>query len=261
MLGKALFTALALAASALAQQGFDGVTEPINQARVGFTVSGKIDSIWVKEGAFVHKGDTLMNLVNREERLRVRITGITANDSSAVLSARAKLQAYKKDLDATRNLFENSNSVSAEQVWEKQMNHDVAAAELTSAEVERERAKLEHDVAGAELEKRVLTAPFDGEIVSISKNKGESVEALEPVIEIADVRTCRMVANRSGKLKPGQQVSLSLDGRKQVRRKKGTIEFVSPVVDKSSMLRTVKVIFDNTDLAVEPGVTGKILLK
>lgn len=107
MLGKALFTALALAASALAQQGFDGVTEPINQARVGFTVSGKIDSIWVKEGAFVHKGDTLMNLVNREERLRVRITGITANDSSAVLSARAKLQAYKKDLDATRNLFEN----------------------------------------------------------------------------------------------------------------------------------------------------------
>ena len=51
MLGKALFTALALAASALAQQGFDGVTEPINQARVGFTVSGKIDSIWVKEGA------------------------------------------------------------------------------------------------------------------------------------------------------------------------------------------------------------------
>ncbi|SHL90569.1 hypothetical protein SAMN05720487_1482, partial [Fibrobacter sp. UWT2] len=38
-------------------------------------------------------------------------------------------------------------------------------------------------------------------------------------------------------------------------------EFVSPVVDKSSMLRTVKVIFDNTDLAVEPGVTGKILLK
>ncbi len=99
MLGKALFTALALAASALAQQGFDGVTEPINQARVGFTVSGKIDSIWVKEGAFVRKGDTLMNLVNREERLRVRITGITANDSSAVLSARAKLQAYKKDLE------------------------------------------------------------------------------------------------------------------------------------------------------------------
>jgi RND family efflux transporter MFP subunit len=258
MLGKALFTALALAAFALAQQGFDGVTEPINQARVGFTVSGKIDSIWVKEGAFVRKGDTLMNLVNREERLRVRITGITANDSSAVLSARAKLQAYKKDLDATRNLFENSNSVSAEQVWEKQMNHDVAAAELTSAQTERDRAKLEH-------EKRVLTAPFDGEIVSISKNKGESVEGLEPVIEIADVRTCRMVAyvvaNRAGKLKPGQQVSLSLDGRKQVRRKKGKIEFVSPVVDKSSMLRTVKVIFDNTDLAVEPGVTGKILLK
>ena len=262
---KKFVLVLGLAMGAFAQGTFDGVTEPINQARIGFTVSGKIERIWVKEGSFVHKGDTLINLENNEEKIRVRITQIAAQDSSAILSARAKLSAYGKDLEATKKLFETSNSISEEQVWEKQMNYDVAAAEFSSAATERERAKLEHALAGEELSKRYLIAPFDGEIISISKNNDESVEALEPILEIADVRTCRMVAyviaNKASKLKVGQIVKLRLDGRKKSQQKKGRIEFVSPVVDKSSMLRTVKVIFDNANKSIEPGVTGKILLK
>ena len=59
----------------------------------------------------------------------------------------------------------------------------------------------------------------------------------------------------------GQKVKLSLDGASKNRTRNGTIEFVSPVVDKSSLLRTVKIIFDNSDRSVEPGVTGKLYLK
>lgn len=102
-------------------------------------------------------------------------------------------------------------------------------------------------------------------MATISKNNGESVEALAPILEIADVRTCRMVAyiiaDKAGKLKVGQKVSLTLDGRKQSRSKKGKIEFVSPVVDKASMLRTIKIVFDNADKTIEPGVTWKVILK
>ena len=115
------------------------------------------------------------------------------------------------------------------------------------------------------MDKQFLIAPFDGEIVSISKNKSESVEALTPVLEIADVRTCRfttyILANRTTNLKVGQQVKLQLNGGNSAIAKKGEIEFISPLVDKSSMLRTIKIIFDNKDQAVKPGVTGKILLK
>jgi multidrug efflux pump subunit AcrA (membrane-fusion protein) len=70
-----------------------------------------------------------------------------------------------------------------------------------------------------------------------------------------------VIANKAKKLKVGQTVILSLDGYKHKRKKKGKIEFISPIVDKSSMLRTVKVIFNNSDAKIEPGVTGKILLK
>lgn len=260
---RKVFTSFLFAATAYAAT-FDGVTEPIAQAKIGFTVSGKVDSIWVKEGAFVHKGDTLMNLVKTEEELRANITKIAAADTSSVASAKAKMDTYEKDMQVTKKLFETSTSISAEQVWEKEMNYNVTRAEWEAAKVAKVKDSLEHRMARAQLEKLYLIAPFDGEIVAISKNMSESVEALEPVVEIADVRTCRMTSyilvSKASNLKVGQQVSLQLNSGK-IRSKKGNIEFISPVVDKASLLRTVKVVFDNSDKSVEPGVTGKIFVK
>lgn len=254
-----------LSVQGLYAASFDGVTEPIAQAKIGFTVPGKIDSIWVKEGAFVHKGDTLMNLVKTEEEIRVHMTKIIADDYSGLASSKAKMDTYLKDYYAIKKLYESSNSVSEEEVWEKQMNFDISRADWNAAKVTKVKDSLEYSMARAQLSKQYLIAPFDGEIVSIGKNNSESVEALEPIVEIADVRTCRMtayiVANRAHSLKAGQKVKLSLDGASKNRTRNGTIEFVSPVVDKSSLLRTVKIIFDNSDRSVEPGVTGKLYLK
>ena len=112
---------------------FDGITEPIEQAKIGFTIPGKIDSIWVKEGEVVHKGDTLMNLVKTEDELRVQVTKVTAGDISGVVSAKAKMDTYEKDYKAIKKLFETSTSVSAEQVWEKELNYNVAKAEWENA--------------------------------------------------------------------------------------------------------------------------------
>lgn len=259
------FTATILALAGFACATFDGVTEPINQAKIGFTVPGKIDSIWVKEGAFVHKGDTLMNLIKTEEELRVHMTKIIADDYSGLASSKAKMDTYMKDYYAIKKLFETSNSVSQEEVWEKQMNFDISRADWNAAKITKAKDSLEYQMARAQLSKQYLIAPFDGEIVSISKNNSESVEALEPILEIADVRTCRMtayiIANKAHALKVGQKVKLSLDGASKNRTRNGTVEFVSPVVDKSSLLRTIKVIFDNSDRSVEPGVTGRLYFK
>lgn len=254
-----------LSVQSLYAASFDGVTEPINQAKIGFTVPGKIDSIWVKEGALVHKGDTLMNLIKTEEEIRVHMTKIIADDYSGIASSKAKMDTYLNDYYVIKKLYEISNSVSQEDVWEKQMNFDISRADWNAAKVTKAKDTLEYRMAKAQLQKMYLTAPFDGEIVSIKKNNSESVEALEPIVEIADVRTCRMtayiIANKAHGLKVGQKVKLSLDGASKNRTRNGTIEFVSPVVDKSSLLRTIKVIFDNSDRSVEPGVTGRLYLK
>lgn len=260
----AIQIAFVFAATCIFAESFDGVTEPIEQAKVGFTIPGKIEKVWVKEGDSVKKGDTLINLVKTDDELRVRATKITAEDISEIVASKVKMETYEKDLQAIKKLFETSSSVSEEQIWEKELNYNIAKAEWEAAKSKKSKDSLEYQLAQAQLEKQYLIAPFDGEIVFIAKNMGESVEALSPIVEIADVRTCRftayIIANKARKLKVGQQVKLQLNGGNNAQIK-GSIEYVSPVVDKSSMLRTVKVVFDNQNKAIEPGVTGKLLLQ
>ena len=42
---------------------------------------------------------------------------------------------------------------------------------------------------------------------------------------------------------------------------KGKIVFLSPVVDPASGLQKVRVLFDNTEGQVRPGVAGKMLIE
>lgn len=258
-----LFSALCAPAFA-AGRAFDGVTEPIAHAVMGMTVPGRVDSIMVPEGTFVHKGMVILTLNKDEELLQLQMTKLIAENQSDLLSAQIKLDTYKKDYLATKTLFETSKAVSEEDVWKKELDYKTALAEYEKAKMTKEKEKLEYETARVQLEKRILRAPFDGEIVKISKNRSESVEALEPLVEIADVRFCRMIsyiyAPEARTLKTGSVVQLQLDGAKAPRYRKGRVDFISPLVDKASLLRTVKIIFDNTNKPIEPGVTGKVRL-
>lgn len=243
---------------------YEGVTEPIQQAVVGATVSGKIRSIRVAEGRRIRKGDTLVVLEKDEEELNVAITGVVAENRSDILAAQQKRQTFERDYLATRQLFENSNSVSEEQLWEKELAFKTAEADLQNALALNEKAKLEHQMAKVQLSRRYILAPFDGVLVRYHKRIAESVQALEPLVEAVDVGRCRftsyVVADLAQSLRKGQVVTLRLDGSSAPRQRKGTVAYIAPVVDKASMLRVVKVVFDNADGSIEPGVTGRILL-
>ena len=246
-------------------RSFDGVTEPIASSVIGLTVSGRIDSLWVSEGQFVKKGDVILNLNKEDEEIQASMTKLILENTAGLVSAKSKKEIYGKDYLATKKLFETSTSVSEEQVWQKELEYKSALAEYENLVMTEEKERLEYEMALIQLEKRILRAPYDGEIVRINKNKSESVQALEDLVEIADVHFCRMIsyipAAAASVLKKNQEVRLLLDGGRQKRYKKGKIDFISPVIDRSSMLRTVKVIFNNEDKAIEPGVTGKIILK
>ena len=59
-------------------------------------------------------------------------------------------------------------------------------------------------------------------------------------------------------LRPGQSVNLEIDSGPSTVLIQGTISFVSPVVDAASGLMKIKVIFDNPEARVRPGVAGKL---
>lgn len=258
---------LTLALSALTAQAarfsFEGVTEPIAQAVVSATVSGKIDEIPVAEGQVVRKGDILVTLERDPEELSVAMTKLVAESKAELAAAKIRMETFRKDYEATKSLFDSSNSVSAETLWEKEMQFKTAEAEHDRLLMMEEKETLESRMAQAELARRVIRAPFNGVVVKLHKRVSESVQALEPLVEVVDVRRCRFVAYvhapEAQNLQKGQELSLQLDGEKTPRLRTGRIEFISPVVDKSSLLRTVKLVFDNSDGSIEPGVSGRIV--
>lgn len=260
----ALASVLALLSALLpSAAGFEGVTEPISMAVIGTTVSGKVREIPIQEGGRVRKGQVILVLEREEEELNVAITKVVAENRSDSMVASQKKATFERDYKATKRLYDSSNSVSEEQLWEKELNYKTAEAELLKSVMTKKKEWLEHDMAKAQLEKRILRAPFDGVVVKHRKKVAESVQALEPLVDVVDVRRCRfisyVVAQEAQGFRLGQTVNLQLDGARQPRLRKGKITFVSPVVDKASMLRTIKVVFENADGSIEPGVTGRIL--
>ena len=79
-----------------------------------------------------------------------------------------------------------------------------------------------------------------------------------------DIRKCRFItyveATSAPRLTSGMKVRLNIEGPKSTIKMSGVIEFASPVVDPSSNLREIKVLFDNPKGKIQPGVSGTMTL-
>ncbi len=213
-----------------------GITEPVDDSTLSTPVAGIIQVRRFKEGDEVKKGDVLVALDHRLEELDVQRRKLV-------------MEQARRELDATRILFEK--------------NTDVAKAELEKRQLEFDVARAEHELSAEQLARRSIAAPFDGSIAEFFLNIGEACQIQQPLLRIVNTRHCRFISNVDAKagraLKIGQAVDLEIDSSQTPLRLKGQIIFVSPVVDPASGLLKVKVVFDNLDGAIRPGVAGKLL--
>jgi RND family efflux transporter MFP subunit len=239
-----------------------GITEPLHDAKVSATVGGTVVAIRVKEGQTVKAGDPVFELDNDLEALEVERRKLIADSTVEVDAARSRMETLAIDLEGTRKLHEQTKSVSAEDLRKKELEYRLAQADLDRLLVSQQREQIEYRIAVAQKEKKTVAAPFDGVIVQLMLEVGESATQQQPLFRIVDAARCRLVVHMeqapSLKLKPGSKVGLKIqeaDGPVTVR---GSVDFISPLVDASSGLREVKVVFDNPDGRVHPGVAGVI---
>lgn len=265
--------AVAQTRSPLGQEySVQGITEPYQQSMISATVAGKLEKIHKKEGTLVKKGESILHLEKTEEELETRRRKLIADNKAEVTAAKHQRSVLKKDYDATQELYKVTQSVSEEEVWQKELEYKRAEAEYQRLKVAEKREQMEYNIALAQMQKREIRAPFSGVVVKINRSLGESINALEPLVQLVNVQKCRFIAYVEAgwvrDLGPGDTVALQIDGgsavgstnRKDPITIRGSVEFVSPVVDPSSGLRKVKVVFDNQDRKVQPGISGRMLL-
>jgi RND family efflux transporter MFP subunit len=215
-----------------------GLTEPFKDVTLSVAVPGTVATRYFREGDFVKQGQVVLDLDKKLEELGVQRRKLVADQ-------------LKQDLDGTRYVFEHGKSVSAEDLAKKEVEYKVAV--------------VDYDTTVEQLRKRQVFAPMDGYITAYFVEVGEDRRAQDPVVRMAETRRCYFVSNIEAKagapLKAGQTAQLQIDSGAGVVPFEGKIVFVSPVVDPASGLMRVKVLFDNPDGKIRPGVAGRMKLE
>jgi RND family efflux transporter MFP subunit len=216
-----------------------GITEPILDVTIGTPVAGIIGERLVQHGDFVKKGQPIFALDKNLEELE---------------AARKQLimELAQTELDRAKKLLEKSAiSISREEMDKKVAEFKVAT--------------VEHELAKEFLQKRTILAPLEGYVTELYLEAGEACQAQQPVARIVDTRRCYFISNvesRAGHaLKAGQQVDLEIESGPSTVRVRGTINFVSPVVDPASGLLRIRAVFDNPNGIIRPGVAGNLFFE
>ncbi len=199
-----------------------GLTEPYSDSTVSATVTGRVSAILKREGQTVRKGEVILELEKEEQELQAELK--------------------ERDWQAAKKVYEETQSVSREELWKKE---------------------LEYKIAVAQLKERSIRAPFDGQVVKIFLSVGESCDVKQQILRVVDTRRCRFItyveSGRDFALGKGAAVELELYGA-QKQKVSATVEYVSPVVDAASGLREIKVVIPNSDGKIKAGISGSLIL-
>lgn len=239
------------------------ITEPVKDEIISSMVAGKIAKVQFEEGEKVKKGQVLIELKKKEHEFELQRRKLIWESKVKLTSAEARMKTYKKSLERSRQLYEETKSVSMEELDTKELEYKLAKAEWESLKIQEEREKIEYEIAREQVAKRTIQSPLNGVVLKNLYEVGETCRPHEDLMRIVRVDRFYAVANilpnQSARLELGMLVTFVIRQlTAEPIKLSGKISFISPVVDKASGLRRIRAVFDNADRTVPPGVSGQL---
>ena len=211
----------------------EGLILPSRSVSLSLPVEAILREVKVKEGALVLKGDILAILYSPVESL--------------------EKERASKQLDLAEFMLGNSEKlrsnaiISEEAARQKKLDCDIARIEARRAE--------------AVLHEKTLYAPFDGFILRILKEPGETVGRVDKVIDIVDIKTLHVDAYLEGewkdRLKENTKAAIEVPSMRE-KKLPASIAMIDPVVDPSSGLFRVRLLLPNPDMSIPSGIPAKV---
>ncbi len=226
-----------------------GTLEAWLSANVGpQMVSAYVDTVLVRPGAVVKRGDVLATLDCR---------GTSAESQSVAMEARA-IDARQKALaveSARLKSLVAGQFVSANEAEQK-------AAQTTAEQAHLEAAKSKLTLSGLGVSDCVLRAPFDGEVATRGMDPGAFVRPGVSIVSVVDRSTVRLAADAPevdfDVVAPGRQVRIHLSATRQDLT--GTVSRRSPTADPATRSVHFEVDLPDPKRGVPVGTTGEAQL-
>lgn len=186
---------------------------------VGAEVSGTIQTLSVKLGDVVQKGDAIASIDSVNQQNAVK------SAEASLANMKAQLSAKQADLKTAQAAVERSDKLKAQNLLS---DADLMTAQATLASAEAAIASLEAQISQSELavesaqldlERTKITAPVSGTIVAVLVTEGQSVNAAQTaptIVKIADLDTMLIKAQISEadvtRVRPGQNATFTILG-------------------------------------------------
>ncbi len=163
-----------------------GLSKPSKQVEVGAEQEGHIAEMLVAEGDVVSKGDVLFRLAREVQTLQAKRLETLAKSDVDLRRAEAELEEAELEEQRVRDLL-NERIRSETDLRAAEHATRLARIMVEKVQVERTRINLEWEVAEARLAQRTVKSPIDGLVARCLYQEGDTIDRLEPVIEIVDL--------------------------------------------------------------------------
>ena len=198
--------------------------EAIDSAFLGFEVAGRLDALYVDEGAQVTQGQLLAELDTDLIDSRIAAT------NAQVVEARTRLELAEATLTRLLNA-RGKGAITDQDIDEARQVRDAARAGLSSAQAQRQTLAVER-------EKHRLTAPFAAEVMTKALSVGSVVGAGTPALELqAQALRVRLSVPENIEVKTGDALQIS----RGATTFEGTVEHVLSRRDPVTGARTALV--------------------
>ena len=188
-------------------------TYPGAEVLVSSEVAGTIVRLAVAEKQRVRRGQEIAHL--RADDLRAQL----AEAEARIVETEAEIRLAEAERDRAQSLFDQKVDTAS--------RRDKAVRDLEVSEARRTTARAAATRLEAEIAKRRIVAPIDGVIIVRHVDAGESIEAREAIVTIADLAQVRIEAEvdefDTGKLVVGSAVVITAEGF-DGERWRGTVE-------------------------------------
>lgn len=205
-----------------------GILEPEREVTVLSRVEGTVDEVKAVEGARIREGENLCAIDQRELRIAAEVADIELEQANANYD---RLEALAKTGNSSGEVLEN-------------------------ARFAKKRAQAGQETATINLGHSMPKALFDGVVVRRRIEPGQYVRVGDELFTYADFEPLRvrmfLPEGEAQDLEKGQRCVLRSESDGPILTE-GSIERISPVIDRQSLTVEVLAIFPEAAVTMRPG--------
>ena len=225
--------------------------------------NGRLETVNVRLGDRVRKGQPIAKIEDREVREQVRQQEAAYKVSEATIRQReADLRLAQTNLERNKSLLDRQ-LLPRQTYDDTEARHQAAMAQLDLARAQYEQSKARLDELRINLFNTVIASPVDGFIGKRYLDPGASVSPNVPVASVVDISHVRMVVNVVEKdvrrLQAGMNALVEVDafpGEKFT----GRVSRLAPVFDPQTRTAEMEIEVPNASFRLKPGMYARVQL-